>query len=350
MSRNLRTKSNLLFAQIVALGTIIFLLLAGFIFKIYNYIFSATGEYMLSLANKACGCSAFTSGNHTVLTGLLFFFGASLVLAIFIAIGRVIFSIKKTNTFIRNQKINLAIKSAKLAQTADRLGITNQVEEIKSISPAIFCYGITKPKIFISSNVVSALNSSELKAVLLHETQHIISREPARLLVIQFINTFRFIPGIKKLTKKYLSFSELAADELATNNFTEKINIARAMRKILALQEKTIIQKGIALSYFSHVTEERVRALSENDYNPAFGNEIIKVSFGVMVAIIFFFYFSSEIKAQTNYTKQLYANSPCASQEFIIEACENKWTNCAGKIYHEKNIACKNTLKYLKAL
>ncbi len=342
MRQSLRTKSNLLFFQIVALGTTIFLLLAGIIFKIYNYVFSATGEFALSKINAACGCTVLASQNQTPLIGLLLFIGAALTLTIIIAISRVILSTIKTKKFIKFKKTKLTQKSLKLAQITDLLGITNQVEEIASSEPAIFCYGMMRPKICVSSKVIQSLNSSELRAVLMHETQHMISREPARLLAIKFINTFRFIPGIKNLTKKYLSFSELAADELATNNFTEKIDLARAMSKILALEEKTIIQKGMALSYFSQITEDRVRVLSENDYIPTFRREIIKVSFGIAVAMAIFFYFSSEIKAQTDYTKQLYANSPCINQELKRERCENGWTNCKNQIFHKKNITCKN--------
>jgi beta-lactamase regulating signal transducer with metallopeptidase domain len=348
MRSSLRTKSNLLFFQILALGTTIFLLLAALIFKIYNYIFSATGEFAISKATAACGCKTFASQNHTTLIGLLIFIGLALLLTIVLAIARVIFSTIKTKKFIAIQKTKLAVKSPKLAKITAMLGIEDKVDELASHNTSIFCYGLIYPKICISTKVVQSLSFSELQAVLLHETQHIISREPARLLIIKFINTFRFIPGIKNLTKKYLSFSELAADELATNNFTEKIDLARAMSKILALEEKTIIQKGMALSFFSQITEDRVRVLSEDDFTPTFRREIIKVSFGIAVATLLFFYFSSEIKAQTNYTKQLYANSPCINHELKFESCKNGWTNCKNQIFHEKNTACKNTLWYLK--
>lgn len=348
MRKSLRAQSNLLFIQIISLGAIIFLLLTGLIFKIYNYAFSATGEFFLSKATAACGCQTFTSPSHKTLIGFFLFIGAAVIITITIAIGRIIFSVIKTNNFVKLQKAKQAKNSVKLANITQLLGITGQVEEIKSKDPIIFCYGIIKPKICISSKVIDLLSPSELQAVLLHEIQHVISYEPARLLAISFINTFIFIPGIKNLTKKYLSFSELAADELATNNFTKKLDLARAMRKILALEEKKTTQKSFSLSYFSQITEDRVRVLSENDYIPAFKREIIKVTFGIAVAAILFFYFSSEIKAQTIYTKQFYADSPCASQILKIEACQNGWTNCKDKVFHERKVNCENTLQYLK--
>ena len=349
MEANLRKKSNLLFAQIVGIGMAIVLLLAGLLYKIYNYAFSSVGEFVLNKAHAACGCETFVSGRHTTLFGIIIFVGAAISLTLLIAVFRIIFSIIKTRVFIKRQKLTKVNISPKLAQIANIIGIASHIEEINNERPIIFCHGIKQPKICVSSGVVKSLTYPELQAVLLHETQHLISREPARLLIIKFINTFRFIPGIKNLTKKYLSFSELAADELATNNFTEKNNLARAMRKILEMEEKIIIQKGLALSYFSQVTEERVLALSEDHYRPSFAREIIKVCLSVLVAMGFFLYFSSEIQAQTNHTKEFYKNSPCLAEQ-MMEPCENSWTNCENKVFHAKNASCESALKYLDAL
>lgn len=350
MQRNLRKKSNLLFAQIVGIGLAVILLIAGLLYKIYNYAFSSVGELMINKAHAACGCETFISDSHTTLFGVITFVGAAILLTILIAIFRIIFSIVRTKRFVRHYELAKAKISPKLAQISHLIGISNRVEEIKSDKPIIFCHGIRRAKICVSSGVVNSLTFSELRAVLLHETQHLISREPARLLIIKFINTFRFIPGLKNLTKKYLSFSELAADELATDNFTEKNNLARAMRKILEMEEKTIIQKGLALANFSAVTEERVRALSEDRYQPSFAREIIKVCLSVLAAVGFFFYFGTEINAQTNHAKQFYAASPCAKQIQARENCENGWTKCDGKVYHEEKTSCAKTIKYINAL
>ncbi|MEK7680795.1 MAG: M56 family metallopeptidase [Patescibacteria group bacterium] len=350
MQRNLRKKSNQLFAQIIAIGAAIILLLGGLFYKIYNYAFSSVGEFALNKAHAMCGCKTFISNTHATLFGVIVFAGAAIAITTLVALFRIVFFVLKTKKFIKGQQFTKAKISAKLTQIASIIGISDRVEEVESESPTIFCHGIRRPKIRISSAVINFLTFSELRAVLLHETQHLISREPARLLVIKFINTFRFIPGIKNLTKKYLSFSELAADELATNNFTEKNNLARAMRKILELEEKNVIQKGLALSYFSQVTEERVLALSDNGYRPTFKREILKACFSVAVAAAFFFYFSSEIQAQTNHTRELYKNSQCVVQEHATETCKNGWTNCQDKVFHEKNASCKNIIKYIDTL
>ncbi len=350
MRHSMRQKSNLLFAQIIILGMAVVLLIFILTYKIYNYAFSAVGEFAASQAHAVCGCATFSSPQHSALTGLIVAVGAALLAAIFIALGRVIFSWLKTKQFIKNQKSNLVKTSRKLAQISAELGLTSQTNEINTDKPIIFCHGLKMPKIYISSAVVNYLNFFELRAVILHESQHLLAKEPARLLIIKFINTFRFIPGINGLTKKYLTLSELAADELATNNFTEKNNLARAMRKILEMEEKNIIQKELALSYFSMITEERVLALSEANYRPGIKKEIVKAILGLVLAIIFVLFFGSEIKAQENHTKQFYAALPCAAPIQAVEHCENDWTKCAGKVYHKEKIECAKTLKYFDAI
>lgn len=350
MLAGMRQKSNRLFAQIVALGAIILALIFVLIYKIYNYAFSATGEFTANKAQALCGCEAFSSPGHTTLTGLIVMAGGAMLTTMLFALVRVIFVWSKTKKFIKKQQFDQTKNSRKLAQISDELGLKNKIIEINSDKPTVFCHGLTKPKIYVSSAVSAYLSFSELKAVVLHETSHLLAKEPLRLLAIKFINTFRFVPGINGLIKKYLALSELAADELATKNFTEKNNLARAMRKILEMEEKNIIQKELAVSYFSQITEERVLALSDNHYRPSLKKEMAQAALGLVLTIIFVFFFSSEIKAQENHTKQFYANSPCAKQLEQIEYCENNWTKCAGKVYHKEQNNCAKTIKYFDAI
>lgn len=350
MPSAMRQKSNRLFAQIVALGAVILALIFVLTYKIYNYAFSAVGEFAASEAHALCGCATFSSPRHTALTGLIVAVGATLLVAVLIALGRAIFTWHQTKKFVTKQKFNLVKNSRKLAQISAELGLNEKVKEIKTDKPIVFCHGLKSPDIYVSAAVADCLNYSELRAVILHETQHLLAKEPARMLIIKFINTFRFIPGINGLTKKYLTLSELSADELATNNFTEKNNLARAMRKILEMEEKSIIQKELALAYFSAVTEERVLALSETNYRPGIKKEIAKAVFGLALAGAFVLFFGSEIKAQENHAKQFYSASPCAKQIQEIERCENNWTKCAGKVYHKEKNNCAKAIKYFDAL
>lgn len=347
MKLNLRQQSNWLFAQIAIIGTALVIIFLGFFYKISQFTFTLLGNMAIGKAQAACGCQIASSSSFSAFTGFILVLGLAAVIAFALALGRAILALIKTKRFIAAQQINFVQPSNKLSHVAGSIGIEKQVVEVQTDKPLIFCSGLQQPKIYISSAVIQALNYPELRAVLLHETHHLLSREPARLLLIKFMSVFNFIPGIKNLNKKYLSFSEMAADELATDNFTDKNHLATAMAKVLEMEEASIIQKELALSYFSQITEERVLALSDSSYAPSFKKEVFKTILGLAGAGILLLLCSLGIKAQQAHAQEAQANSGCADILYV-EKCNSIWGNCANKVFHEKSSACKKSTPYLK--
>jgi len=346
----MRQKSNWLFGQIVILGAVTATLVAGLFYKIYNFTFGTLGHLALNRIQSACGCQIASSTNNSVLTGFVALLGAALVISFLFTFTKIIISLIKTQKFIKLQKTSSIKNSKKLTQVATTIGINDRVTEINTTQPLIFCHGLKNEKIYISSSVVNALSFAQLQAALLHETHHLLAKEPSRLLILKLIGGFGFIPGIKNLIKKYLSFSEIAADELATDNFKEKNHLATAMAKILELEEKTIIQKELSVSFFSQMTEERVLNLSEANYQPAFKTELAKAIFGITSAAVLILFFSSNLNIQQAKAQETYTKSGCAEKIYQIEKCENGWTRCANKIFHENKITCQNSIKYFDKL
>jgi beta-lactamase regulating signal transducer with metallopeptidase domain len=347
MALNLRQKSNWLFAQISLLGMALTMLFAGLFYKIYTFSLGALGNMALNRVQTACGCRVAASSGYSMFTGIILLLGLAIIATFIIAFTKIALTLIKTKKFIAAQKINSIDQSSKLKQVADTIGISHNIIEVHTARPVVFCHGLQQPKIYISSAVVQMLQYPELQAVLLHETHHMLSKEPVRLLCIKFISGFGFIPGIKNLIKKYLSFSEMAADELATDNFKEKNYLASAMAKILEMEEASIIQKELAVSYFSQITEERILALSDNNYKPTVTKEIIKTILGIVAAGFIFFLFSSSIKTQQAQAQEAYVASGCAGK-ISVETCDNAWTKCVDKIYHAEKIECKKTSPYIK--
>ncbi len=345
---NMRQKSNWLFGQIIILGAMIALLVIGLFYKIYNFALVTLGQWAISQAQSACGCAVTPSTSYTMLAGLTLLLAGAIILSLIVTLTKIVRSIIKTRTFLKTQGIHFVKNSPKLAQVATIIGIESRVVEINTSQPLIFCHGLSNEKIYISTAIVKNLSFPELQAALLHETHHLLSKEPARLLFIKLIGAFNFIPGIKNLTKKYLSFAEIAADELATDNFKEKNHLASAMAKILELEEKNVIQKELALSFFSQITEERVLTLSEENYKPTFKTELIKTITGIAVTAIIFFLFGSKLSSQQANAQELYINSGCANK-IEVEACKNGWTKCADQIFHQEKIKCEKVLNYFGA-
>lgn len=344
MSFSMRQKSNFLFAQLIGFGGLLMIFFLTAFYKIYNFIFSALGEIVTRQASVACGCQITTTSTNYTLLGAVSLFGLAILATFIFGLIKVVITLIKTKKFLRTQNTNLVKTSQKLTQVAMYIGIQDRVIEINNPRPLIFCHGFKNSKIYVSSAVVNTLSYAELQATLLHETQHLLDREPARLLFIKFLSSFAFIPGIKNLSKKYLSFSEIAADEMATNNFKEKNHLASAMAKILEMEESNIIQKELALSYFSQITEDRVLVLSDNNYKPGFKSEIIKMVLSITGALVVLLFLGTNLQSQQARAQEIYTASGCANK-VTIEKCTNAWTRCAGEIYHKDKIQCKKVDK-----
>jgi Zn-dependent protease with chaperone function len=82
--------------------------------------------------------------------------------------------------------------------------------------PQAFCAGLLQPRIYVSQAAVEALTEEELAAVVAHEAHHQAIRDPLRILSAQvFADAFFFLPGLRRLARRYHRLAELAADEAA---------------------------------------------------------------------------------------------------------------------------------------
>lgn len=293
VKQTLRQKADIILIQIIGFAAVVAIGLIALIIKFSNDIYLST-QFLLGKIHSVCGC--LTSLSFLSFTRHPWIFGALFTGAIFLAVMvsftaySIIRLCRKTRKFVKinlnRQKIKL---SGKLSAITDQINITSKIIEIESSQPIVFCFGFIKPKICISSALVYNLSKNELRAVLLHERFHLNSSEPIKLLLVKVISLLLFfVPGIKLLAKKYLAFSELSADEAATKNFTDKIPLASALRKIIGWEQKQAFGKLFALSFFSAVTEERILKLTDESYAPSAVWFTKKTMVGVFCAIIIF--------------------------------------------------------------
>ncbi len=280
----LNKKANLVLVQLTAISLVLSGLIGLTVFKFYKY-FTFIIKSLLGNIQTVCGCQVPVSftGHPYIITGLF-------ILAVGLLTAILSFTIKsvriylKTSRFIKKYTARRNVISQKLNQIAKQVNLSDKIIEIQTEEPMVFCYGFINPRICISSSVVNSLSSAELTAVLLHEQHHLKVYEPIKLFLIKIIsNALFFIPGIKNLTKQYAVFSELAADETATDNFKNKAPLAQALNKILAQKENMLIQKGLAISFFSQIIEERVNKLVDNNYSPKLKFGFIKLFSSVAI-------------------------------------------------------------------
>lgn len=345
---DLEKKANFTFYQILGIGASFLALLLFLSIKLYPKLF-LLWESFLGKLESICGCAnhlLFT--NHPILFTFLISLG--LVIAVFfsLAIAKIVRFKWLTNKFIRT---NLKNKKRKISQRLERMagtiGLENQIIEVQNKKLIIFCFGFIKPKVCISSGFVKKLSNKELKAVLLHEQHHLFSNEPVRIFIVKSITKILFfLPGLKSFSKQYLIFSELAADQWATNNFKDKIPLASALYKVIRLKKQMIAKNELALSFFTNpVMEERVNKLMDNKYKPKFRIFISKLSICIVLLVFYFvilsrvFSFDSPVMASSDVAHCLGMETNFSQQQ----QCEMslKKSTCTMS-YGLENSSCEN--------
>ncbi|MBI5071454.1 M56 family metallopeptidase [Candidatus Falkowbacteria bacterium] len=274
MERIFSEKSNIVFKQIIFLiiaasGALFFLF-----FEIYQKAYLYAGV-LIHKIKTACGCTEMSQliAMHPWIFGALAILSLAVFAFLIYSVYKLVRSIIQTRKFSAKYLINKKSKhSSKVERAILNLNLDKgRIVEIRGSRLVVFCFGLWRPKTCISSGLVKILRKDELEAVLLHEHHHAISREPMKLFIIKYSqNILFFLPGFKTLIKKYFTFSELAADELATDNFKSRSKLSRAIFKISEREEKQLFRESLSLSFFSSVISERVNRLSDDSYMPKF--------------------------------------------------------------------------------
>lgn len=263
-------QSRFVLYKILALGGSFFILFTFISFKVYPNLLSM-GRAFLDKLETICGCTHhFSFLHHPIIFSTIIFLGLIIAVLFIVAIIRIAKYVWLTRIFIQNNLIYRKItKSSKLKIASKYLNITHKIIELDDQKMTIFCYGFIKPKICISQTIVHELNLKELIAVLAHEKHHLQTYEPLKILLVNsIIKCFFFIPAFKLLAKQYIAFSELSADEEATNGFKEKGPLAGAMYKIMNHKDQFSVENELALSFFTSTTEVRINKLTNNNYFP----------------------------------------------------------------------------------
>ena len=93
-------------------------------------------------------------------------------------------------------------------------GATVQIFQHASV--LAFCAGLAKPRIYVSTGTIDALDVAELEAVVAHEQHHARTRDPLRVFVAGVVSDgLFFAPALRRLADRYAALAELAADRAA---------------------------------------------------------------------------------------------------------------------------------------
>lgn len=166
----------------------------------------------------------------------------SITLLIVLATGFSLFVYKLAKTyFYINQLLNSKVRIPKRIKIiANRLGILDKIDIVRTNHYLSFCYGFLHPRICLSTRVVKLLDGKELESVLIHEIYHLQNKDPLKLLLGQVaVNMFFFVPILKDLHNYYALSKEVAADRLTVKMHGVN-NLKSALIKMLNIPSPRI--------------------------------------------------------------------------------------------------------------
>jgi Zn-dependent protease with chaperone function len=125
--------------------------------------------------------------------------------------------------------------------------------------PQAFCAGWIRPRVYVSTGALIALDDDELQAVLAHEVHHQRRRDPLRLLMARAVSdAFFFLPALRRLSQRYAALAELAADDAAVAAVGDRSVLASALLSFGERREPDVVV-GIAPERVDHLFGDPAR-------------------------------------------------------------------------------------------
>ncbi|MFF4550706.1 M56 family metallopeptidase [Streptomyces sp. NPDC001406] len=110
-------------------------------------------------------------------------------------------------------------ESPAVRATVRKAGLTARVEVVEDTVPFAFTHGLLRPRVAVSSGLVTSATSAELQAVLAHEAEHARGRDPLRTLIANVLAVRHFtLPLLEHLRTVFSAERELAADRCAVTH------------------------------------------------------------------------------------------------------------------------------------
>jgi Zn-dependent protease with chaperone function len=168
-----------------------------------------TGAVTLVLATAAAGLSA------SALVPLRAAAGSRALRALIRAAGRPV------PVFMQNE--------------AATLGLATRLDVIAGEDAFAITYGLIRPRILVSTGLAAALAPAEIRAVLVHEREHLRHRDPLRLLAARLAAAWGcYLPAAGWLARRAALCHELAADRAAAGS-TGRGVLAAALLKLATM-------------------------------------------------------------------------------------------------------------------
>ncbi|MBI3379950.1 M56 family metallopeptidase [Candidatus Gottesmanbacteria bacterium] len=189
-----------------------------------------------------------------------------ILLAVLVSVAAMKFFIIYIQTYRLRKKLIAKSKSQKdFSDLLKKLGLANQAYLVKSDKPFAFCFGIRRPKIYVSTATVSLMNEAELEAILLHEKYHLDNKDTLTMLLASICQSlFPFFPLISDLLRNFRIEREIAADQEAIRKLGDSEVLISVLKKFLTAPS-IAIATAPAIADFDTL-ELRIKALVKHDF------------------------------------------------------------------------------------
>jgi len=196
---------------------------------------SARNLYRLNLSLAALGALAAAAGIAVALHRVQFSFGSlslwlrdcdRFLLPHLTPDRLAVLALGLLGTFALGRAVRSAVgqirATRRLVQRVPILGerdiAQHRVRVLAGTRPQAFCTGYSRPRIYISHIALERLSEVQRVAVLAHEAHHARRRDPLRQAVLTVLaDSLFFLPGLRRLERRYRELAELAADEAAVS-------------------------------------------------------------------------------------------------------------------------------------
>lgn len=113
-------------------------------------------------------------------------------------------------------------------------GVFVPVYRIRHSFPVIAVIGAISPRMFIAEQIFDSLTKGEIKAALVHERGHLVSRDNLKRTLMRFCRDLLLIPHGRNLERAWANSAEAAADEYVARIGGKKmaLELAAALIKI----------------------------------------------------------------------------------------------------------------------
>ncbi len=189
-----------------------------------------------------------------------------------------------------------------------------------------FCYGLTRPRICLSTGLIKDLNLNELKAVLLHESYHLKNYDPLKIVIGKAASyMFFFIPILKDVNRYYVLSKEVAADNLAIKN-NRKRSLISALSKIVTTDEIPGFSGVAALAGTSDL-EIRISYLTNRQNKILFRPTFLNLFLSVIVLVTSFIILNSPVNAMEMDDRSMNSYFLCPYGNQCATECKNALKN-----------------------